>query len=209
MRWIGAERLLLASLALTACSADSPAGTTWRDWVAAREATETFFCKCAIEDGLDASLQQCVDDEVHPPGKDELACRERVLAEDDAARIIVACWTAAEQAFEACLSERGCSDGAPPFTCTSGEQVAANQRCDGMVQCADGSDEAGCPEPFTCVDGSTIPSAWLCDGFDDCPDAADEAGCPATCRGTRDDAQLACGDITESAAQALIDCEPA
>lgn len=65
----------------------------------------------------------------------------------------------------------------PPFFCGSGEQIPANDRCDGIDHCADASDEAGCPT-FSCADGSSIPLDDQCDGFPDCPDSSDENGCP-------------------------------
>ncbi len=85
-----------------------------------------------------------------------------------------------------------CLDGcAPQFTCTSGETIDANWQCDGMDDCADGSDEAGCPEPatFACQDGNeTVPLSWQCDGYPDCSDGSDEIGCPARPQ----EAQLVC-----------------
>ena len=49
-------------------------------------------------------------------------------------------------------------------------------RCDGHADCADGSDEKGCPT-FTCKDGTHVPAPERCDGFSDCADGSDEADC--------------------------------
>jgi suppressor of tumorigenicity protein 14 len=64
-----------------------------------------------------------------------------------------------------------------PFTCGSGEQVKASDKCDGYEDCSDASDEAGCAT-FACADGSsTIPVKDKCDAFEDCSDGSDEVGC--------------------------------
>ena len=51
-------------------------------------------------------------------------------------------------------------------------------RGDGVAQCADLSDEYGCPATFTCPgSGECIAAEKRCDGVIDCADGADEAGC--------------------------------
>lgn len=64
----------------------------------------------------------------------------------------------------------------PPFMCGSGEAIPETWKCDLMVDCADGSDEMGCPT-FMCRDGTEIPLPYKCDGFADCRDGTDEADC--------------------------------
>jgi hypothetical protein len=75
--------------------------------------------------------------------------------------------------FTACITK--CEP--PPFHCGSGEQIPANDRCDGIEHCTDASDEAGCPT-FACSDGTSIPVDDQCDAFPDCTDGSDEVGCP-------------------------------
>ncbi|CAI9563907.1 unnamed protein product, partial [Staurois parvus] len=70
------------------------------------------------------------------------------------------------------------------FTCTSGECVPLEFRCDQRHDCRDMSDEEGCPErvlcghtDFTCGSGECIPRIYYCDGRFDCRDSSDESQC--------------------------------
>ncbi|CAF3898744.1 unnamed protein product [Rotaria sp. Silwood2] len=61
------------------------------------------------------------------------------------------------------------------FKCASGHCVRNTSRCDGYLQCRDGSDEMGCSTPcpahrFTCNNTLCINKNWVCDGDNDCLD---------------------------------------
>lgn len=69
------------------------------------------------------------------------------------------------------------------FTCNNGACIDAGLACDGMAQCADGSDEfpnnpvcvPGCAvDEFTCNDGGCVGAGATCDNTPDCADGSDE-----------------------------------
>lgn len=78
--------------------------------------------------------------------------------------------------LEARCAERCYGPEPSDFVCGDGETIPASWQCDGDDDCADASDEAGCPT-FTCTDGTTVSESDRCDFFDDCEDGSDEAGC--------------------------------
>ncbi|XP_035378717.1 low-density lipoprotein receptor-related protein 2a isoform X1 [Electrophorus electricus] len=84
--------------------------------------------------------------------------------------------------------DTGCETG--QFRCGTGRCIPAGWHCDGTADCADDSDESGCPQltceanQFQCLsDGECITQHWVCDDEEDCEDGSDERQhCPGrTC----------------------------
>uniref|UniRef100_A0A2C9K3F7 G-protein coupled receptors family 1 profile domain-containing protein n=1 Tax=Biomphalaria glabrata TaxID=6526 RepID=A0A2C9K3F7_BIOGL len=69
------------------------------------------------------------------------------------------------------------------FKCQSGEYISYEQKCDGVEQCFDHSDESQCKPVdkndsiFLCGGTGPLPYSFVCDGIEDCPDSSDETGC--------------------------------
>ncbi|KAL2739157.1 basement membrane-specific heparan sulfate proteoglycan core protein isoform X1 [Vespula maculifrons] len=95
-----------------------------------------------------------------------------------------------------CLTKGICTPA--EWKCASGECLPENERCDGLRNCADGSDESGCgryrfeftrvnliiivvtecpPGNFRCNDGLCLDSKKRCDGRSHCLDGSDEINC--------------------------------
>ncbi|KAL8617697.1 hypothetical protein ACOMHN_039645 [Nucella lapillus] len=81
----------------------------------------------------------------------------------------------------------------PLFYCQYGPPVHYSLLCDGLDDCADGSDERGCLLPLTakkedsvyvCENHQVIPRRKRCDGLPDCFDESDEQYC-TSCRQLR------------------------
>ncbi len=67
-----------------------------------------------------------------------------------------------------CEREYACEDGSGIYY--------ESWRCDFVLDCDDGSDEARCVH-HVCEDGEKVPDGRLCDGDEDCRDGSDEARC--------------------------------
>lgn len=115
------------------------------------------------------------------PVQDELAdCYAACLVELECDELRLAICNSTNEPGQACV--RACD---PPFTCVDGTEIYERERCDGVWQCQDQSDEQGCesvmpaPGVFLCSEepGRWIPDTGVCDGIGQCPGDTDEEDC--------------------------------
>ncbi|XP_047117060.1 low-density lipoprotein receptor-related protein 12-like isoform X3 [Schistocerca piceifrons] len=71
--------------------------------------------------------------------------------------------------YDTCIGRHKCSDGRGCYSSV--------ERCDGVHNCMDNSDEENCYRRFQCDDGNYIPHSEWCDGQENCKDGSDEQGC--------------------------------
>ncbi|MFT3925307.1 MAG: low-density lipoprotein receptor class A repeat-containing protein [Myxococcales bacterium] len=63
------------------------------------------------------------------------------------------------------------------FRCSDGREIDSLWRCDGVADCADGSDEGGACQYYSCRDGQRVRATARCDDYVHCVDGSDEEGC--------------------------------
>ena len=148
-------------------------------------ATDAASADPSVEQRLVARLRACAalgPGEYNPRRiRDDL---DRCLTE---CLIAAACselrhFMCSEEAPEIITCQAACLDPplAQPHDCGDGQIVSLGSVCDGLTQCANSSDELGCPV-HTCDDGTMITSPARCDGWPLCPDGSDELGCASIC----------------------------
>ncbi len=165
-------------------------------------------CVCDVQVGEYPDEAACRED--YGPAFDpdvDRNCANKVF-NDSAYKPWVQCTLQANQAYADCLKAEPCPTS---FTCADGsDTIPESWKCDGDMDCTDGSDEAGCPPPFMCADGSdTVPDAWHCDGEADCTDGSDEADCdgvPQSCDAKYAQASDECGSAPETFFDELDQC---
>nr|CAD7589934.1 unnamed protein product [Timema genevievae] len=102
------------------------------------------------------------------------------------------------------------SCGSDEFRCNDGRCIEDFRRCDYIMDCTSGEDEANCPNitcqsnEWQCDSGICIDSRLRCNNRQDCPnDSSDERNCQCKdhqfrCRdGTCIDASLKCNNVTD------------
>lgn len=122
--------------------------------------TEGEYHGCAdLDDAAERCERECIDGATCAD-LTELLCSSQL--------------SSVELCFDQCTAQDS-------FRCADGSRFSVSSRCNGADDCADGSDEVGCPDStltFACRNTpDEVPFSDRCDGNKDCPDGSDESRC--------------------------------
>ena len=146
-------------------------------------------CECLDDED---EVRMCKEEPVPFLGGLDVDCVDDVISGDDLSRQILDCQVAVTFAYATCLRDTEC-DRDRMFVCDDGSQLPDNWRCNGIGECPEEEDEAGC-EVSACETGEPLLQSWICDGVEDCPTAEDEpSDCDYDCTEAYDRELAQCG----------------
>ena len=167
---------------------DWPSDPAWRLADAARARAQAL-CGCVPVNGP-SGYAACIETEDRSP---HAACLAALLPGEKALDCL------SNEVWDEARCYQGCNPACPVGSCPPVIQsgalrycqrdhrcepdatpLARSSVCNGVRDCADGSDERNCSPAqgyFECIDGSTIEVIQVCDQHVDCADGSDESRC--------------------------------
>jgi hypothetical protein len=158
------------------CQEGPSAQALGRDFFDLYRAMTEQECSCEVSFGFSRDMDTCLSS-LDAYDEPLIRCYGEALADSPAAQQVLSCHKAAVDDYIACIAASGCAPLPARFFCDDGRGILEYEVCDGLLNCAGGEDEEGCPMPLHCDGDSEIPAAKVCDGVSDCADGADEDAC--------------------------------